>query len=80
MPVLVIPPLVVIAPEKVLAPVTSKVPPIVPLPVIAKVPPCNAAVVVMLLPVEIVPNPAAIEPAVRMPVAVMLPWTVVGKV
>ena len=35
-------------------------------------PPCRVAVVVMLLPVEIVPKPEAIEPLVRAPVPVML--------
>ena len=35
---------------------------------------------VMVLAVAIVPKPEAIEPEVRAPVLVMLPWTVVGKV
>lgn len=78
--VLVSPPLKVAAPVKVLVPVTPNVPPTVPLPLIAKVPPCKVAVVVMLLLVEIVPKPVSIEPAVRIPVEVMLPWTAVGNV
>ena len=41
-------------------------------PVRVAVAPCKAAVVVMLLPVEIVPKPLAMEPAVRAPVPVML--------
>ncbi len=44
------------------------------------VPPCTVADVVMLLPVEIVPKPDAIEPDASAPVLVMLPCTAVGRV
>jgi len=43
-------------------------------------PPWTVAVVVMLLPVEIVPKPDAMLPATNAPVLVMLPCTAVGRV
>ena len=62
----------------VLDPVVPRVKALAPLRV--AVAPCKAAVVVMLLPVEIVPKPDAIEPLVKAPVEVMLPCTADGRV
>lgn len=63
-------------PLKTIAPVLLEAVPSVSAfaPVNTPVPPCTVAVVVMLLPVEIVPKPDAIEPTVRAPTLVRLEY------
>ena len=82
LPVVVIPVAAVIAPVLETAKAPALMLRLLPLrtPVAVTAAPWMVAVVVILLPVEIVPKPLVIEPAARAPVLVILPWTMAGKV